>query len=285
MWRFAERRRARRGVASVRMAPDHRDQSEFRWFGKSSFARSGGTMQCAETGPLFLLAAGRGSASGVELAPRKVLDGDSTAGRLTLCCGCQRAALRSLRMGRTEIPATRSSRKCTTSNAHGNGLDVRLLDQVAGGRVPGDAGRTEGWRKLHPGCTQVRSFSQVVSQFLGCSGTGIISLGSTPCRRKASACSGIGRATIVKGWSGRVSSLQVGSPRSRRMPRRLWTGRPVSVVPVAAFRFAHPDTSAFCTGVGPLGPRGYRARRASVPSACAGAIRESGRARTGRHTQ
>ena len=93
---------------------------------------------------------------------------------------------------------------------------------------------------------------QAVSRSLGCGGTGIILLGSTPRRWTASACSGVCWAMIVKGWfggPGRVASLQVRLPRSWSTVRRLWAGRPVSAVLVATFRFARSETSAFCTGV------------------------------------
>ncbi len=65
--------------------------------------------------------------------------------------------------------------------------------------------------ELHPGWAQIPLIWQAVSRFQGCSGTGIILLGSTPSRWKASACSGVGWAMIVKGWfgwPGRVASLQ-----------------------------------------------------------------------------
>ncbi len=130
---------------------------------------------------------------------------------------------------------------------------------------------------------------QAVSRFLGCGGTGIILLASTPSRWKASACSRFGWAMIAKVWSGRpgrVASSQDRLPSSWRMVRRLRAGRPVPVVLVAAFRFARPDTSAFCTGVfrrGGYAPRSQSPRTALASGACAGAIRDPGQACSGRH--
>ena len=156
--------------------------------------------QCAEAGPLFLLAAGKDSAPAVEPANRKVLDGDSTgrkAGTLLRSPECGTPVL-------ADGPDGNSGNKRIAEgvpplNAQGMVLDVDLLDPVAGGPVPATpGGQPTGGNFIPVAHKYVRSVKQI-AQCPGCGGTGIISLGSTRSRRKASACSGVGRATIANG--------------------------------------------------------------------------------------
>ena len=241
--------------------------------------------QCAEAGPLFLLAAGQDSAPAMEPANRKVLDGDSTgrkAGTLLRSPECGTPVLAD---GPDGNSGKAHRRGCTPLNAQGMVLDVDLLDPVAGGPVPATpGGQPTGGNFIPVAHKYVRSVKQMLSvraaavlesfRLAPHAAAGRLRLAAVSAGRR----SRMGRLAGLEGSAHCRSGFRGPESGAQAVDGQAGLGGSqcgLPHCPRGSFGLLHR-----CRALAPSGLSSSEG--GSAPGAGAGAIRESGRTRTER---